>query len=184
MRRSDRGTDEAWIKHMLHTEAVGVLATEHEGQPFINTNLYFYDEAAHAIYTHTARTGRTRSNVDHAQKACFSVFTMGRLLPADVALEFSVEYAGVVIFGNMSIVDEEAPATDALQKLLDKYAPHLTAGKDYRPPVHEELVATSVFKLDIEGWTGKKKEVEDDFPGAFEYGDPNLFPQFKNGDAS
>jgi hypothetical protein len=54
--------------------------------------------------------------------------------------------------------------------MLDKYAPHLTAGEDYRPPVPEELKRTTVMRIDIEQWSGKKKEVGD-FDGAFWYPD-------------
>ena len=170
VRRQDREvTDEAWIKRMLNREAVGTLATVHDGRPFLNANLFVYDEQTHAIYTHTAHVGRTRANIEHVEHVSFCVFNMGRLLPADVALEFSVEYAGVVVFGTASIIENETEATNALQLLLDKYAPHLKPGVDYRPPVAEELKRTSVFKLAIESWSGKKKEVDDDFPGAFWY---------------
>ena len=92
---------------------------------------------------------------------------MGRLLPADEALEFSVEYAGVTVFGRMAIVEDEAEAKAALQMLLDKYAPRLSPGIDYRPPVADELRRTTVFRLNIESWSGKMKEVAPDFPGAF-----------------
>lgn len=171
MRRNDRAvTDEAWIRAMLHNAAVGTLATAHDNQPFLNSNLFVYDETAHAIYVHTASTGRTRSNIEHNPQVCFTVFEMGRLLPAAVALEFSVEYSGVVVFGRTSIVENETEATDALQQLLDKYAPHLTAGEDYRPPVPEELKRTTVFKIAIDDWSGKRKAVAADFPGAFVYG--------------
>jgi nitroimidazol reductase NimA-like FMN-containing flavoprotein (pyridoxamine 5'-phosphate oxidase superfamily) len=94
---------------------------------------------------------------------------MGRLLPADVALEFSVEYTGVVVFGTAVIVTDETEATNALQLLLDKYAPHLKPGPDYRPPVPEELKRTAVFRINIEQVSGKKKEVAADFPGAYLY---------------
>lgn len=170
VRRADRAVDDdAWIKTFLHRAAVGTLATVHEGQPFINTNLFVYDENAHAIYIHTARVGRTRANIEQDERACFSIMEMGRLLPADEALEFSVEYAGVTVFGTASIVEDENEATSILQALLDKYAPHLCAGKDYRPPVPEELKRTAVIKIAIAAWSGKKKEVAPDFPGAYWY---------------
>jgi nitroimidazol reductase NimA-like FMN-containing flavoprotein (pyridoxamine 5'-phosphate oxidase superfamily) len=172
VRRADRAVhDDAWLQQMLQTAAVGSLATVHDGQPFINTNLFYYDAARHCIYTHTARVGRTRANVEEPQtppQVCFSVMEMGRLLPADEALEFSVEYAGVMVFGTATVVEDEAEATEALQAMLDKYAPHLTAGEDYRPPVPEELKRTTVMKIHIDKWSGKKKEV-DDFAGAFWY---------------
>jgi len=170
-RRQDRTvTDEAWIRALLHRAPVGYLATVQGGQPFINSNLFVYDEAAQAIYMHTARVGRTPANVAQDGRFCFTVTEMGRLLPADVALEFSVEYASVVVFGTAVIVTDEAEAIYGLQLLLDKYAPHLTPGEDYRPPVLEELKRTAVYRLNIESWSGKKKEVAADFPGAYLYG--------------
>jgi len=176
VRRSDRAVDdEAWIKDFLHRAAVGMLATVHDEQPFINSNLYVYDEARHCIYTHTARVGRTRANAEQHQKVCFSIMEMGRLLPAEEALEFSVEYAGVVVFGDIQVVEDPREAKEALQILLDKYAPHLKPGEDYRPPIDEELARTSVFRIDIREWSGKKKEVADGFPGAYHYKDVTDF---------
>jgi len=170
-RRQDRTvTDEAWIRALLHRAPVGYLATVQDDQPFINSNLFVYDEAAQAIYMHTARVGRTPANVAQDGRFCFTVTEMGRLLPADVALEFSVEYASVVVFGTAVLLTEETEATYGLQLLLNKYAPHLTPGEDYRPPVAEELKRTAVFRLNIDSWSGKKKEVAADFPGAYLYG--------------
>ncbi|MCA9912569.1 MAG: pyridoxamine 5'-phosphate oxidase family protein [Anaerolineae bacterium] len=167
IRRNDRAVeDDAWIKQFLHQAAVGTLATVHEGQPFVNTNLFVYDEDTHSIIMHTAHVGRTVANLGSASSVCFSIMEMGRLLPAPEALEFSVEYAGVTIFGKAEIVDDEAQATQLLQLLLDKYAPHLHAGDDYRPPVPEELKRTAVFRIRIEEWSAKKKEVGE-HPGAF-----------------
>lgn len=170
VRRADRAvTDEAWIADMLLHAPFGTLATVSDGQPFVNTNLFVYVPEDHAIYTHTAQVGRTRANVDADEKVCFTVSDMGRLLPADEALEFSVEYSGVVVFGRASIIDGE-PAERGLQLLLDKYFPHLQPGRDYRPIMPEELKRTSVFRIQIESWSGKRKKVDEDFPGAFFYG--------------
>lgn len=172
MRRHDRAVeDEGWIRGFLHENPVGTLATVHDGQPFINTNFYVYDEKKNVIYMHTARQGRTRSNLEEDERVCFGVSTMGRILPADTALEFSVEYAGVVAFGKGHIVEDDDEKAGALQLLLDKYAPHLRPGRDYRPSTQNELDRTSVFRIDIESWSGKKKEVASDFPGAFRYGE-------------
>jgi nitroimidazol reductase NimA-like FMN-containing flavoprotein (pyridoxamine 5'-phosphate oxidase superfamily) len=125
-RRSDRAvTDESWIRALLHRAPIGILATVYEGQPFLNSNLFVYDEEEQAIYMHTARLGRTRANIESEEHVCFTVYEMGRLLPAETALEFSVEYASVVVFGTATCLSDEQQATDALHLLLDKYAPHL-----------------------------------------------------------
>lgn len=168
MRRSDRSVeDEGWINALLHRAPVGYLATVDGEQPFINSNLFVYDEPARRIYLHTARTGRTHSNIEGDQQVCFTVSEMGRLLPAKEALEFSVEYRSVVVFGRATVLQDEQEATEALQMLLDKYFPQLQAGTDYRPPVSEELKRTSVYAVEIEEWSGKQKQVDADFPGAF-----------------
>lgn len=171
LRRADRAADETWVRQTLHTAAWGTLATVHDGQPFLNSNLFVFDEDRHAIYTHTAHVGRTKANVEAEAPArvCFGVFDMGRLLPADEALEFSVEYEGVTVFGTAAVVEDKTEAEHGLQLLLDKYAPHLRPGRDYRGITADELKRTAVYRIDIAEWAGKKKEAPADFPGAFRY---------------
>ena len=170
VRRADRAVeDDAWIRALLHCAGVGSLATVYEGQPFINQNLFVYDEPSHRIYMHTARLGRTQANIARDEKVCFAINDIGRLLPADVALEFSVEYSGVVVFGQGHIITDEGEATYGLQLLLDKYFPHLKPERDYRPIDQKELARTAVYEILIDSWSGKKKEVAPDFPGAFHY---------------
>lgn len=177
VRRSDRAVnDEAWMRDLLQRTPVGYLATVHDGQPFLNSNLFVYDAAAHVIYMHTARVGRTPANVAADARICFTVTEMGRLLPAQEALEFSVEYASVVVFGTATIVGDAEEATAALHLLLDKYAPHLERGRDYRPVVAAELKRTAVYRIAITQWSGKQKRVAPDFPGAYFYGRPPETP--------
>ena len=183
IRRRDRGKDEAWVRSFIQAAPFGFLATVgDDGQPFLNSNLFVYDEDRHCVYLHTHRTGRTRENLAEPEKVAFSVAGMGRLLPAPEALEFSVEYAGVTAFGTGRIVQDEVEAKEALQKLLDKYAPHLEPGRDYRATTDDELARTTVYRVDIEAWSGKQKEVEPDFPGAFDVPQlPVPFPGPTNG---
>lgn len=172
VRRSDRAVhDETWIRDLLHRAPLGFLASVEDAQPFINSNLFVYNEEANAIYFHTARRGRTRDNIEKHDEVCFTVAEMGRLLPAKTALEFSIEYRSVVVFGQASLISDEPSAIAALQALLDKYAQHLKPGIDYRPPVKKEMERTSTFRLKIASWSGKMKKV-DQFAGAFFYQEP------------
>ena len=172
VRRADRAvTDEGWIKEFLRRAAYGALATAVDGQPFINTNLFVYDETAQAIYLHTAQIGRTQANIEANPRVCFSISQMGRLLPAAEALEFSVEYAGVTVFGAITQITDDVEKEHGLQLLLNKYFPHLRPGRDYRPITPEELKRTAVYRLTIEQWSGKQKKVKNDFPGAIFYED-------------
>lgn len=172
VRRRDRGVDdEAWLRGKLDGAAFGVLAMADADQPLVNVNLFGFDADRRAIYMHTARLGRTRDVIDKNPKVCFVVAHVGRLLPADEALEFSVEYESVVVFGHASVVEDPDEARHGLQLLLDRYAPHLRPDRDYRPITSEEIRRTSVFRVDIESWSGKRKTADTEFPGAFRFGE-------------
>lgn len=179
LRRRDRGKDDAWIKAFLHQSPVGFMATvDGEGQPYLNSNIFVFDEDRHCIYLHTHRTGRTRDNVVAHEKVAFSVAGMGRLLPAAEALEFSIEYAGVVCFGKGRVLEDVEECRHGLRILLEKYAPHLRYGEDYRATTDDELKRTAVYRIDIEAWSGKQKEVAGDFPGAYDLPVPPVpFPE-------
>ena len=96
-----------------------------------------------------------------------TVYQMGRFLPAPEASEFGVEYASVVVFGMGTLVQDEAEAEEALTRLMEKYAPHMKAGEDYRPVTPEEVRRTAVVRVDIQAWSGKEKKEAEDFPGAY-----------------
>ena len=169
-RRKDKAVEDAeWIREMLLRGASGVLATSQEGRPYARPSLFVYHPEKGSIYFHGARQGRTPESVAADPRVCFCVSEMGRLLPASTAVEFGVEYASVIVFGRVSLVEDPQEAAEALQMFLDKYCPHLRPGEDYRPIAPDELDRTAVFRIEIEQWSGKKAEAPLDFVGAFTY---------------
>lgn len=174
VRRRDRARNDAWIREFLRQAPHGVLATVSGGQPFLQANLFVYVEDDHAIYLHSARAGRTRSNLDEPAPVAFSAAVLGRLLPADEALEFSAEYGGVVVFGRGRVLADTERKRTALQHLLDKYAPHLAPGRDYRPITDEELRRTAVYCVEVDSWSGKEKVAAPGLPGAYPLSEPSI----------
>lgn len=174
LRRRDRARDDAWIRAFLAEVPFGFLATALDGRPFLNSNLFVYVDEEHAIYMHTARTGRTSENLESPLRACFSAAVVGRVLPAPEALEFSVEYASVVAFGTARRLDDPNEEEAALQRLLDRYAAHLQPGRDYRPITPGELRRTAVYRIDVEEWSGKENVAAPEFPGAFRVREPAI----------
>jgi hypothetical protein len=161
IRRQDRAlTDLADLRVLLEQAQFGTLASSLDGQPFQNISLFWFDSETRRIFIHTALQGRTRTNIEANPRVCFSVAEMGRLLPAETALEFSVEYASVIVFGLARIVEDEQEARRGLQGLLDKYFPDLKPGVHYRAITGEELEQTSVFAIEIETMSGKRKVAE------------------------
>ena len=167
VRRKDREvTDEAWIKGFLSRSPYGVLATIDSDQPFLNSKLFVYDEATKAIYLHGASQGRTPSNILANDRVCFSVSEMGRLLPADEACEFGVEYTSVIVFGRAQILSDPDDMIYGLQLLMDKYFPNHHPGVHYPSLDLKQVSGTAVYRITIESWSGKQEQAPPDYPGA------------------
>jgi nitroimidazol reductase NimA-like FMN-containing flavoprotein (pyridoxamine 5'-phosphate oxidase superfamily) len=155
IRRKDRRLDAAeWQDRLLASAPVGHLAITWEGQPHLHSNLFWHDGAA--VYLHTAGVGRLRAILDRGpQPACFTVTEMGRILPAGTPFDFSTEYASVVLYGTAEALADPAEKRRALEGLMTKYAPHLTAGVDYEPMSDADIAQTSALRLTIAERSGK-----------------------------
>ncbi len=159
MRRKDRAIDDKqWIVDLLYRVPVGVFATVHDGRPFTVARNFAYDEERHAIYMHGARKGRTFNNISEDGLVCINVYEVGRLLPSTRAMNFGIEYNGVVIFGKATLVTDNDEAKHGLQLLMDKHFPHLTPDVDYESTTDRDLKVTAVYRVDITEWSGKQKK--------------------------
>ena len=148
--------DEEWMRAFLRVAPIGRVATQWDGQPFVTPSTFWYDEANHRIIFHSNIAGRVRSNLERNPKVCLEASEMGRLLPSNVALEFSLQYRSVMVFGTVRILESDEEMRAALTGLLEKYFPEMEAGREYRPITEKELKRTSVYELKIESWSGKE----------------------------
>lgn len=164
VRRKDRQlTDADWIERFLVRAPFGHLAVSHQGQPMIHMNLFWYD--GQAIWFHTAAMGKLRAVVEAgAARACFSVAEIGRVLPAGTPFDFSTEYASVICYGTLQVVNDVAIRQVGLEGLMAKYAPHLKAGVDYEPMPVSDVERTSVFRLEVEERVAKHNVKPADCP--------------------
>jgi len=168
-RRNREVTDESWIRGFLRRAPMCTVATVHEGQPFLNSNLFLYDEDAHVLYFHSAGEGRTRSNIEANGRVCVSIAEMGRMLTAEKVTDYSVEYASVTVFGTARVVADPEEVRSVLERQLAKYFPHRRAGVDYEPFTDLEASRAAVYRIEIEQWSAKQHKEPADFPSAFSY---------------
>jgi hypothetical protein len=148
--------DEEWVRAFLRAAQIGRVATLWGDQPFVTPSTFWYDEANRRIIFHSNLAGRVRANVERNPKVCLEASEMGRLLPSNVALEFSLQYRSVMVFGTVRILESDEEKRAALTGLLEKYFPAMQAGREYRPITDRELNRTSVYELKIESWSGKE----------------------------
>ncbi|MCZ6775998.1 MAG: pyridoxamine 5'-phosphate oxidase family protein [Ignavibacteria bacterium] len=155
-RRTSLSCSEGWIRDFLHRSPIAHIATCWAEQPFITPTTFWYDEQRQKIVFHSNIAGRIRSNVEQFTKVCIETSEFGRLLPSNVALEFSLQYASVVVFGIIQILKDAEEKRRALYGLIGKYFPDMSSGNEYRPITVSELERTSVYAVRIESWSGKK----------------------------
>ena len=144
VRRHQRAVnDDAWIRSYLKEAPFGVLATEHDGQPFLTPLNFAYDEDSHAIYFHAARTGRLFTNVAANPRTCFNACQMGSLISGPHACAFDVEYHSVIVFGQARVLDSSKDATRGLHLLVDKYSPRPRQAADRKPFSPSDLATSA-----------------------------------------
>ena len=163
--------DDDWIEEFLTRQPMCVLGLVDDGSPYVVNQLFVYDPVEHAVFLHGANTGRTRTIVERGDSpdASLTVSRMGRLLPAEMPVDFDVEYASVVVYGEIGLVEESAKKRLALEQIMDKFAPHLSPEEDYNPIADSSIERTSVYRIDIDGWSAKRNETGPDFDGAYDY---------------
>jgi uncharacterized protein len=148
--------NDEWIRAFLHQAKVGHVASAQDGQPFINPTTFWFDEANHQIIFHSNVTGRIRSNIESNPRICFEASELGKMLPSNVALEFSLQFRSVTVFGKANLINDPEEARRVMYGLIHKYFPTMTAGKDFREITDKELKRTSVYAIKIEEWSGKE----------------------------
>jgi uncharacterized protein len=154
--KQKRAREDAWIVEFLEQARVCTVATAWDGMPFCNATLFWYDEEEHQIIFHSNILGRVRANIDRNPKVCISCEEMGKLLPSNAALEFSVQYRSVVVFGEAQLIDDSEAVRPLLYGLISKYFPKMQPGVEYRPITDDELKQTSVYAVKISEWSGKE----------------------------
>ena len=159
-RRPHLARDDDWIRAFLKVSKIGHIATSSDGQPFINPTTFWYDEENHQIVFHSNVAGRVRSNIEINPKVSLEASELGKFLPSNVALEFSLQFRSVVIFGTARLITDPAEARRLLYGLIGKYFSKMTTGKEYRGITDKELRATSIYAIQIESWSGKENWAE------------------------
>jgi uncharacterized protein len=159
-RRPHLTRDDDWIRAFLKEVKVGHIATSSDGQTFVNPTTFWYDEAHHQIVFHSNVAGRVRSNIESNPKVSLEASELGKLLPSNVALEFSLQFRSVVVFGIARLVTDPAEARHLLYGLIGKYFPAMSAGEEFREITDKELRATSIYVIQIESWSGKENWAE------------------------
>lgn len=160
MRRSDRRiTDLIEIIKIIEKCDVCRLALSDHSAPYIvpmNYGVeYTYDKLI--LYFHGADEGKKHDIITNNPFACFEMDCSHKLIEADEACAYTMEYESVIGSGKITYINEKHEKINALRLLMKQYA------KDKDFTFQDYAVETvTVFKLDVSDVTGKRLKMKND----------------------
>ncbi len=143
------------LNALLSRVQTGSLATLNaDGTPY-NTPVHFV-YMNERIYVHGLPKGQKLDNIHRDGRVGFTVYEMQELLldadgkPCDT----NTKYESAIATGRASLVEDTEEKKMVLQKVVQKYTPHLTDA-----PLPENMVrGTAVIRIHISELTGKYYE--------------------------
>ena len=129
-----------------------------DGQPFVIPMNYGYDPAEpDRLYLHGSQASRLLQCMSTGAPVCVEVTTVDGLVYSRSALYHSTNYRSVVCFGTAHEITDKATKDAALTKMIDRYFPGRTEGRDYMAASPAELEATALVEVRIREMSAKTR---------------------------
>ncbi len=153
LRRADRAlTDNAELHSVLRSGRTVTVAMCHDGEPYLVTLSYGYDEERDALYVHMATIGRKIDALATDPRVCATVIVDGGYQHG----ECKHLYESVVLTGRMSLVTDPEEARHGMRVLLGHQEDDPDDVWERQALDREETWRRlSVARLDVEEITGK-----------------------------
>lgn len=143
-----------------------------EGMPYVIPLSYHYDaETPHKFYLHGAARSRAMDLLATGAPMCVTVTLTDGLVYSRKAMNHSINYRSVVLFGKGHEVVDEARKFKLFDKMVQRYFPGRKVGEHYDAPPSADLGVTALVEVDIEEWNAKARRggptgPDDDKPDA------------------
>ncbi len=143
---------EEQINRLLQRAQTGSLATLNpDGTPYITPiHFVYFDDV---IFVHGLPKGQKLDNLAHDSRVGFSVYEMDKLLldPNEKPCDTNTKYESVIISGTAKLVDDIEKKRNVLQRIVEKYTPHLV-----KKEIPDNMVkGTAVIRIDVTDMSGK-----------------------------
>jgi nitroimidazol reductase NimA-like FMN-containing flavoprotein (pyridoxamine 5'-phosphate oxidase superfamily) len=149
MRRKEKEiADKAIIESIILSSSVCRLALLEDDQPYIIPLCFGYED--NALYFHSAPEGKKLDILRSNNNVCFEFDSDHRIVEAEDACGWSMNYRSVVGFGKASFIDDPEERAKAMNAIVQHYT-----GKPL-PYSEAKLKDTVIIKVEIESITGKK----------------------------
>jgi len=154
MRRTDREiTNISEIIEIIDKCDVCRIAFSDNNVPYIVPMNFGYEYKSNKLilYFHGAKEGKKHDIMKKNPAACFEIDCSHKLIEADEACNYTMEYESVIGNGNITVCIEKFDKINALNHLMKKYA----KDREFKFPDHV-LETVTVFKLEVSELSGKR----------------------------
>lgn len=148
MRRSKQALSPQETSEILQNASSGVLALDGD-YPYAVPISYVYD--GERLYFHCAKTGHKLDAIRRNSKACFCVIARDEVIPE----KYTTRYQSAIVFGRIRVIEDEQAAREAIDKLIQKYAPNEPACARQQE-VDQYRSALCMLEMTIEHMSGKE----------------------------
>lgn len=116
-------TDERKIDAFLEQAETGFLGLSDDGKPYVVPLNFVWLKERGAFYFHGAEEGRKMRVMGQNNEACLTISESYGTIPDPVPAKTDTAYMSVMAFGHLEPVPDLDEATEAMQAMLNKYAP-------------------------------------------------------------
>ena len=129
-----------------------------DGVPYVIPLSYHYDkESPGSIYLHGSIRSRAMDALGSGAPVCVTVTLTDGLVYSRKAMNHSMNYRSVVLFGKGREVTDEGEKFNLFDAMVRRYFPGRTVGEDYNTPPLADLSVTALVEVAIEEWNGKRR---------------------------
>ena len=155
-----------------------------EGLPYVIPLTYHYDrDNPDRMYLHGSIRSRAMEVLASGAPVCVTVTMSDGLVYSRKAMNHSMNYRSVVLFGTAREVTDHAEKFALFDQMVQRYFPDRLLERDYNPPPASDLGVTSLVEVQIEDWSAKARRggptgPDDDKPDAAGSAGYTIFREF------
>ena len=143
-----------------------------DGLPYVIPLSYHYDARQRdTLYLHGSIRSRALQLMASGAPVCVTVTLTDGLVYSRKAINHSMNYRSVVLFGTPREVTDEDEKFTLFDQMVQRYFPDRLLQRDHNPPPATDLGVTALVAVEIEDWNAKARRggptgPDDDNPDA------------------
>ena len=129
-----------------------------DGLPYVIPLSYHYDKKQpETLYLHGSVRSRALQLMASGTPVCVTVTLTDGLVYSRKAMNHSMNYRSVVMFGTPREVTDEYEKFALFDQMVQRYFPDRLLERDYSPPPSSDLGVTALVEMQIKDWNAEAR---------------------------